>query len=166
MTANRMLDLLKKFCEEVTGHMKLSVALQKDDEDIIQRAPEVHCMRLPQSNSVRKYVPYVIIQYISGKDVQPQGMSSTTTAVIRFIVCVYHENEECGAKELNNVMDCIKIALLQDGIVGNALLLRKDAGVETFVYPDDTAPYYGGEIVATFEIAAIERDFRKEVFYG
>ncbi len=36
--------------------------------------------------------------------------------------------------------------------------LDPDIGLEEFVYPDGTAPYFGGEMVGTFHLPPIEQE--------
>ena len=40
----------------------------------------------------------------------------------------------------------------------SAYVLADDEWVESVVYPDDTAPYYAGEMIGTFHIRPIQRE--------
>ena len=42
--------------------------------------------------------------------------------------------------------------------IGKEFVLDEQEGVESVVYPDDTAPYYAGEMIGTFHIRPIQRE--------
>ena len=115
-------------------------------------------MRLPESAAAKKYAPYILIQYVSGTDKQTHGHYSDSTTLIRFIFCVYNTNEESGAAMLLNLMETIRIALLKEVVIDKKFKLDTDAGLESMPYPDDTAPYFAGEMIGTFIEAPIERE--------
>lgn len=115
-------------------------------------------MRLPQSTSYKKYAPYIIVQYVTSKDVQKHSERSDSTAAIRLIFCVYNDDEEAGALDLVNVIDAVRLRLMREVVIKDKYRLDTDAGLETLIYIDDTAPYYGGEMMFTIEIPPIERE--------
>lgn len=158
MTRSKLLQDLKLFCEKATADYELPTSLQKGDTDLEVRAPEVYKMRLPNSRDAKKVAPYILIQFVSGVDKQPNGKNSDSTALVRFIFCVYDGNEQEGAMMLLNVMDTVRIQLLKQVVIGKQFKLDTDAGLESLVYPDDTAPYYAGEMVGTFILPPIERE--------
>ncbi|MGN1118306.1 MAG: hypothetical protein ACI4RU_06810, partial [Acutalibacteraceae bacterium] len=71
-------------------------------------------------------------------------------------------DEAEGSAMLLNLMDRVRINLLEKVVIGNKLILDTDKGLEFIVYPDDTAPYYAGEIVGTFYASPIERKISYE----
>lgn len=121
-------------------------------------------MRLPRSDATaaKKYAPYILLQLVTGKDEQPEGERSRASCLIRFIFCVYGEDEQEGALSLLNVMEAVRIELLKRTVIGGRFLLNRQAGLESFVYPDDTAPFYAGEMVGTFYLPPIEREVNCE----
>lgn len=153
-----LLEALKKFCESKVSLIKLPTSVQKGDTEITKREPEVHIMRLPSSSSAKKYAPYILIQFVNGMDKQTHGKNSDSTSLIRIIFCVYNENEEDGAKMLLNLVETIRIALMKTVVIENRYKLDTDAGLESLMYLDDTAPYFAGELVGTFISAPIERE--------
>lgn len=153
-----MLEALKDFCESKVSLIKLPTSVQKGDTEITERAPEVHIMRLPSSSSAKKYAPYILIQFVNGMDKQMHGRSSDSTSLVRLIFCVYNENEEDGAKMLLNLVETIRVALMKTVVIENRYKLDTDAGLESLMYLDDTAPYFAGELVGTFIEAPIERE--------
>ncbi len=158
MTRIELLSALKAFCIQETAVLSFPTAIQKGDVENVSRAPEIYLMRLPQSSAAKKYVPYIIVQYISGMDKQPHGKNSDSTTLIRFIFCVYSEDEELGAVMLINLMETVRIALLRSTVIDKKYKLDTDSGLESLIYPDDTAPYFAGELVATFIEAPVERE--------
>lgn len=153
-----LLDAMKAFLEDATKNFKLPTAVQKGDEKQVSRAPEVHTMRLPQSTSYKKYAPYIIVQYVTSKDVQQHGSASESTTVIRLIFCVYNADEELGALDLVDVIDAVRIKLERELVIVNKYRVDKSLGIETLIYSDDTAPYYGGEMMFNVEVPPIERE--------
>lgn len=136
----------------------MPVSKQRDSAEPENRAAEVWPMRLPDSNAAKKKAPYIIHQLINGKDIQPEGETLSSSAVIRSIFCVYNDNESEGALMLVNLMERLRIAILKQVIIGRQFQLDLKAGVETLIYPDDTAPYYAGEMITTWILPAVERE--------
>ena len=158
MTVIRLLHDLKDLLTEATSDIKLPTSVQKGDTVRTERAPAIHLMRLPDSRSYEKIAPYIIIKFITGKDVQPEGNVTESSATIRFIFCVYSDNEEDGALMLVNLMETVRQVLLKNAIIGEAFTLDRQAGLESLVYEDDSKPYYAGEMIGTFTIPPIERE--------
>lgn len=157
MTRSALLEALKNRIVSCTADMKYPCQPQKGDTEIIYRAPEVYKMRLSNSSHAKKLAPYVILQFVNGIDVQKTGRWEDSTANVRIICVVYDDNEEEGAAMLLNLMDALRLDLLQNPIVGNAFKLDTEAGLESLVYIDDTAPFYGGEMFGTFYCPPIRR---------
>lgn len=157
-----LLEQLRDISKTATGDLILPVREQKGDteETIKSRAADIHLMRLPDSGAAQKKAPYIIHQLITGKDIQPQGENEMASAVVRSIFCVYNNNEEEGALMLVNLMERIRIHLLRQVVIGDQFQLDLEAGLESMIYPDDTAPYYAGEMVSTWILPAIQREVR------
>jgi len=152
MTAVILLEQLKAFTEEATKDLIMPTKMQKGDTEQAYRAAEVHKMRLPDSGSATKKAPYIIHQVITGKD------TTESQTVIRSIFCVYNDNEEEGGLMLLNLIERVRIALLKAGTVGNQFTLDINAGVERLIYPDDTAPFYAGEMISTWKMPTVKRE--------
>jgi len=153
-----MLKAIKEFCESKTALITLPTSVQKGDTETTERAPEVHIMRLPVSTAAKKYAPYILVQFVNGMDKQTHGKNSDSTSVVRIICCVYNENEEDGAMMLLNLLETIRIALMKTVVIDNRFKLDTDAGLESLIYLEDTAPYFAGELVGTFIESPIERE--------
>lgn len=163
MTTNDLLFALKDFTEKAVKDLRLPVKMQENDqEQPPDRAPEVHLMRLPDSSAAKKKAPYILHIKVTGDDSQDEGQRTQSLVTVRTVFCVYDENEESGALSLNEVMERLRIAFLKKRVVDHRfeLKLKKGQSLENLVYTEDTAPYYVGEMVSTWELPAVEREVK------
>ena len=158
MTIVALLESLKRFCKKTVKTLDLPTSIQKGDTEQEHRAPEVFKMRLPDSSAAKKVAPYILIQFVNGIDQQQSADHAQSSAVVRFIFCVYDKNVEEGAMMLLNVMETVRIKLLKETVIDDLFKLDREAGLESLVYPENTAPYYAGELVGTFQLPPIERE--------
>ena len=154
----QFLKALAAFTSEVTKDMILPVSLQKEDTEQQFRAPEVYQMRLPDSRQAKKKAPYIIHQIVTGTDTQGNERKTTNHTVVRSVFCVYCADEQEGGLMLLALMERLRIALLKQVVIGNQFALNTQAGLETMCYPDDTAPYFSGEMVSTWRLPGIQRE--------
>ena len=160
-----LLEQLKAFTMNATGDLLLPVRQQeKDITEPLPRAADVFLMRLPDFQSATKKAPYILHQVITGADVQDEGEDAPdASAVIRSIFCVYCKDEQEGGLHLLNLMERLRIALLETPIIGKRYELNLQSGIESMIYPDGvagtdrTAPYYLGEMLSTWELPKIQR---------
>jgi len=160
VTKNDLLDVLKAFTEEAIKDVLLPARVQKEGEAPELRPAAVYKMRLPDSSSAKKKAPYIIHQIVTGKDVQAEGKHPEATLSLRSIFCVYSADEQEGSLMLLELMERLRIALLRKVLLDGRFQIDLDAGVETLVYPDDTAPYFIGEMMTNWIMPAIEREVR------
>lgn len=154
-----LLEEFKKVTKEETADIILPVAMQKGDDEPQYRAAEIHSMRLPDSTAVKKKAPYIINQIITGNDIQPLGERVSSSAVVRSIFCVYNNSsEEEGALMLLNLMERLRIRLLRQIVIGGQFQLDLVVGLEVVIYPDNTAPYFAGEMSSSWKIPAVQRE--------
>ncbi len=160
MTRVKLIHELKLFSENSVKGIELPLAVQKGDTEIQTREPRVYMMRLPNSKAAQKLAPYIIIQLVDSKHQREDSgyPNPSYTATVRFIFCVYSQDEEEGAIMLLNVMDRVQEKLLEQIQIGDCFTLDEHQGLESVVYPDDTAPYYAGEMIGTFHIRPIQRE--------
>lgn len=155
-----LLEKLKEHTVNSTADLILPTRMQKGDANEGSRPADVYLMRLSDSTAAQKKAPYIIHQLITGKDIQQEGESESAFTTIRSIFCVYNDNEEEGSLMLLNLMERLRISLLKQIIIGDQFQLDLKAGLETLIYPDDTAPYYAGEMLSTWRIPAIQREVK------
>ena len=160
MTRNEFLDELKEFMEGVFADIKLPVKLQTINDEVSYRPPEIYSMRLPDSKSAYKKVPYVINRIVTSQSVGKPGELRERTCVVDSIFAVYSEDENEGARKLIQLFDRIEFELINAGGVGegNMYELIREQPIEFLIYPEDTAPYYMGEMVTTWRMPPIEQE--------
>lgn len=159
MTRVALIEALKNLVETAVKDMKLPVSVQKGDTETEVRVPDVYRMRLPDSSAAKKLAPYVIIQLADSRQYIESGQPKPRfTATVRFICCVYSKDESLGAISLLNLMDRIQIHLMKQLNIGKCFMLDLNEPFESLVYPDDTAPYYAGEMVGTFQLPPIQQE--------
>lgn len=157
MTKVALLESLKAFTKAATQTIILPTSKQKDTTES-SRPADVYLMRLPDGTAAKKKVPYIIHQIVTGKDNQQSGNPPESMAVVRSVFCVYSADEQEGCLALLNLMERLRIALERQIVIGDQFILDMKSGVETFIYPDNTAPYYVGEMSTTWEIPSIQRE--------
>lgn len=162
-----LLEQLKEFSEGVTRDLIFPVAQQKEDKEPPKpRAAEVFCARLPDSKAAKKKAPYMLHQIITGKDAQTAGQMVDSLATVRTIFCVYNPNEQEGGLALLTIMEQLRISLLERVVVGAQFRLDLEAGIETLVYPEDSAPYYAGEMITVWHLPPVRRLDTTRVIHG
>lgn len=158
MTPINLIDALKEFIEEQVKDIFLSVRTKGENAPPQSRAAGVYKMRLPDKDSETKLVPYILLQFLTGKDAQEPGNDPESECKVRIVVATYSEDGGVGAYDVLNVITRIRVALLKTGIIAEQFLLKLESPLEYIVYTDDTAPYYLGEMITTWELPAIERE--------
>lgn len=163
MTVPKLIADLSEFCESKTAHFSLPVPVQKNDTEELFIPPNVFKQRLPSINDYEKHSPFILVQYLKGGQSQKEGQRPQATAEIRITVCIYNrDNEEEGSLALLNVVSAIRQGLLTQVVIGEQFKLDVEAGMEDEIYPDNTAPYFIGDIYCKFLLPPIER----EVYFG
>lgn len=158
MTRTKLLEDLQVFTREAIKDMMLPVKLQEGDDAPQQRAADVYLMRLPDSAQAKKRAPYIIHQLITGKDSKQAGEKSKAVATIRSIFCVFCADGQEGGLLLLELMERLRVALLRNALLGEHFTLDLTQGVECLIYPDDTEPYYLGEMSTVWSLPRIERE--------
>lgn len=161
MTKNTLLDVLCDFTRDVVKDLRLPVEIQEDDEEQpAPRPPEVHDSGLPDFAEAEKKAPFIIHQILISHDVHPEGaLFTTSTAVVRSVFAVYHEDNQEGQLALLELLERVRIALLSHVLLpGGQFELDLKEGVEYLIYPNNIPPFYAGEMVTTWKLHPIERE--------
>jgi hypothetical protein len=154
MTPVILLDSLEEFVKEKTKDIKLQVRVRKPEQgQEKERAADVYKMRLPKKEDQTEKIPYILLQFLTGKDGEVQEGS---TCKIRIVVATYAENDSMGAYDVLNVILRIRSELQKVGIIGGYFALEKP--FEYIVYPDSTQPYFLGEMITNWSIPEIKRE--------
>lgn len=167
MTKITLLEQLKDFSEEHTGDLLLPVQMQEEDEaPPPDRAATVYIPCLPELRSYAKKAPFMTHEIVTGKDkLVPDphtGKLQLAFTVVRSCFCVYHKNEQEGRMALLTLMERMRLALLEEVVIGKQFKLDLEAGMETLVYPGNpnqvaVSPFYLGEMITTWRLPIIER---------
>lgn len=166
MTKIVLLERLKDFTKECTCDLLLPVQPQEEDDSPPSRAAAVYIPRLPELRAYAQKAPFITHEIVTGKDrleADPHsGKLQHSSAVVRTCFCVYHADEQEGGLALLNLMERLRIALLEQTVIGKQFRLDLDAGVETLVYPGNpnqvaASPFYLGEMITTWHLPIIER---------
>ena len=160
MTDTILLKELCLFTSEAVQDIILPVRINKGDSQQIFRAANVYSMRLSDSSTAKHMVPYIIHQVITGNDSQPQGHAASSSATVRSIFCVYNENEEEGGLMLLNLMERVRVNLLEQLKIGDQFQLDLKSALETLIYPEHLSPYYAGEMISHWKIPAVQREYK------
>ena len=155
-----LMEALKEYTEEAEKDLLLPTRIQAKGEEQKYRPPDVYRMRLPDSKSAQKKAPYILHQLVTTRDQQSRGEDLESSAVIRSIFCAYSEDEQEGSLHLLNMIERFKIPLLKNPLIGKGgqFELNLQEGPESLIYPDDTAPYFIGEMITTWNIPPIKRE--------
>jgi len=164
MTKVFLLKELKAFAEEKTKDIILPVRMQEDDEEPPKpRAADIYMMRLISSSAAQKVAPYIIHQVITGRDAQLSGQRVSGSTVVRTIFSVYNEDEQEGSLMLLNLIERLRISLLEQITIVDQYQLDLQDGLDILIYNEDTWPYYAGEMISTWIMPSVERNVRKYV---
>lgn len=171
-----LLKELKKFTEAATRGIILPVRPTEEEPDPQPRPPFVYRMRLPKFRDATRKAPYILHQVLTGKDIQAAGTPLDSSALVRTVFCVYHQDEEEGALSLLNLMESLRIALLerpvicQRGSPTGPFALDLNAGLETLAYPDNreprSAPFCLGEMISTWRMEPVRRLDVDRIIHG
>ena len=157
MTPTLLLDGLKTYIEEKTKNLRLPVRRTKDEKEG-ERAPKVFLMNLPKKEDEIQQIPYILIKYLTGNDEQTQGNYPESEVAVRIIVATYGENAEEGSMSLLSIISSLRLGFLKDQEINNQF--RLVLPIQNIVYPDDTRPYYLGEIMTTWTLPPIRRELK------
>lgn len=155
MTPTILLEALRDYIEEKTKDLILPLRVKTGATEK-ERPPKVYMMNLPSKEDEIQQIPYILIKYLTGKDEQQPGEATESEARVRIIVATYNEDGQEGALALLNVISRIRLSLLKEREVGGQFRLIMP--VESIVYPENTSPYYLGEIMTMWTLPPIERE--------
>lgn len=175
-----LLYALERMTRCATEDMTLPVKRQSRDETEPEPRPaEVYLARLPELESYAKKAPFILHQVVTGLDELGNVSRGTgrearlelrSRAVIRSVFCVYHPEEQEGGLALLNLMEAMRIAMLEYPILDKVFELDLEEGINQAIYPDTgergTAPFYIGEMITTWKLPPVRRLDAERVING
>lgn len=162
MTKVNLLVALRDFTREATKDLILPTAQQARSPNYEERPAAVFMTRLPDEKSPFKLVPYILHQVVTSEDVFQPGSQISSTVVVRSIFTVYDSDAEHGGLTLLELMERFRIGVLEQVVLNKQFRLDLTDGLQCMVYTNDTAPYFAGEIISTWEMPPV----RREINYG
>lgn len=160
MTSVMLLEALKLRTEEATAELLMPVKPTKKEQEPEIRRPVVYKTRLPDEKASNKYAPYVLHSVLNTSYRQEPGNLPEGLVNVRTLFCVYNEDEQEGGLMLLNLMERIRISLMANPILDRQFRLDYEGGIEQLVYPDDTAPFYLGEMMTVWKMPPVGREER------
>jgi hypothetical protein len=158
MTPIILLEQLKYFIEREITDLLLPTRAESESAEAKQRPADVYLMRLPKvgERESEKVVPYLVLSFLTGADTQQPNSPPESECKIRITAATYSKNGSEGALNTLNLLTRIKIALLRAGQIGDQFLIKSP--LETIIYPDNTDPYYLGEMMTVWALPPIESE--------
>lgn len=157
MTSVDLLNVLKAETIKITKDILMPVNIKSGEAANESRSAKVHLMRLPDEKADWKKAPYVIHQAVTGNNTQVSGQPIACRVDIRSVFCVYSRDQQEGELMLLNLMERIRLHLLEQVVIGKRYELDLAAGLQWMVYPDTAYPYHMGEMVSTWKLPKINR---------
>lgn len=159
MTSVMLLEALRRRTEDTIRELYLPVKPTKGEPAPDIRVPSVYIARLPDEKASTKYAPYVLHTVINTSYRQEEGSFPLLgLANVRTLYCVYSPDEQEGGLHLLNLMERIRIDLQAFPVLEKQFKLDYADGIEQLVYPDDTAPFYLGEMMTTWKMPPVQRE--------
>ena len=158
MTTTILLDRMKDVVEEAVKDLILPVRKQEDGDISEPRPAQVWLVRLPDRKSVTKKAPYIVLQPIQGVDEQEPGQKRKSSAMVRLVFTVFHEDGQEGSLALLDLMERVRTALLKNPNIGGQFSLVESESLAWGVNYDLDPPYYNGEMVGRWTLPAVERE--------
>lgn len=157
MTPLDLLDAMKAYVERQTKDLILPTRVDRRSGETPERPAEVHEMALPNKNAETERIPYVLLQFLTSKDQQEPGELPESSCKIRIVAATYSEDKAEGSRGLLNLLTRIRTAFLRDGSIADRYLLKisKEQPLEMIIYPDNTAPYYLGEMMTEWTLPTV-----------
>ena len=113
-------------------------------------------MGLPSKDDQTQKIPYILLQFLTGKDDKQEREPEESTCKIRIVIATYSEDGGVGPYDVLNLILRIRGELEKTGIIGKQFVLQKP--LEYIVYPDSTPPYYLGEMITNWSMPTIRRE--------
>lgn len=156
MTPIFLLEELTAFVKEKTSDIILPVRVSREGKEDKNRAANVYKMALPKKEDQTQKAPYILLQVLNGKDDQQPGAVSSATTVIRIVFVTYGDDAQEGECNLLNLISRVRSELEKKVLIANKFALQMP--LEYIIYPDNTPPYFIGEMVTNWSCPTITRE--------
>ena len=157
MDRTMLLKALRTRQLEATKDLLMPTKPQKSIESE-ERPVEVHLQRLPDEKSSTTKAPYIVNAAVTSSFGRAPGQEEDDRCTVRSVFCIYNSDGEEGGLMLLNLMDRIRISLQKDPILDGMYECDLEKRIEDLQYPDDTAPFYMGEMITEWKLPPVERE--------
>lgn len=156
-TMDDLMDNLQAFIEKELQEFRLPV---KQDgtwkHEPICRPAEVYQMTMPEPDEDHERVPYILLQFLNGKDERNQRGQMECVLSVRVIITIFNRDKQEGRLQLLYIIQRLRKAFLLAGVIGGCFELRLP--LEYLIYPDDAESYHLGEMATMWVGPGFERD--------
>lgn len=160
MTSVMLLEALKIRTEAATSELLMPIKPTKEEPEPENRRATIYKTRLPDGKASNKYAPYVLHTVLNTSYNQEPGELPEGLVNVRTLFCVYSPDEQEGGLMLLNLMERIRIDLMANPVLERQFKLDAHDGIEQLIYPDDTAPFYLGEMMTAWKMPPVKREER------
>lgn len=123
-----------------------------------EKTPAVYMHEV--GDAEEKLAPYILVQVVNGKDVIDEEHGHMSKCSVKIKIAAYSGEDAQGAVlDLLNLMTMIRTALEKQIVFGHQFILDLTAGLEYLLCPENPADYRIGELMTTWDIPLIEREF-------
>ena len=126
----------------------------------------VYPFSLPTFREAQKKVPYIIVQPVSGTDIQAPGEDVQSSIMTRLIMAFYNpkDDEQEGARVLQEMIDFLRVKIGRRCVIPDwkrhVPLYSVDLfqGITWDDFHEDTRPYTVGWIEMTWNLQPVKRE--------
>lgn len=157
MTVTDLMTALKSLVEECTGDIILPCRPEKPGGETTYRAARVYLMDLPKKTDEANFVPYIVLQVLTGQDEQKAGEDPHSQVGVRFAIGVFCDDMSEGKLNVLNIIERIRHRLLRREIIAGHFVLMDT--IDWAIDPQTNGQYFFGELLASFELPPVQPDF-------
>lgn len=157
MDAVHLLLAKKERDAEILKDLLMPTRAQKDNP-ATERNIAIYNQNLPDMESSTKKAPYMLNSVLNGNFGRFPGQEVENEITIRTVFCIYGEDAEKGGMMLLDTIERLRIAYQRDPILADQFEVDYEKGIQTLCYPDNTAPYFMGEMITVWQMPPVERE--------
>lgn len=148
MTTIDLLRAAKIFTERSVGKITMS---KKTGGEEVDAKIEVYTGYIPEKEDELKAAPYILIQAVKGTNDEEK---QENTVNLRFVIVLRFEDSEEGYLGVLEVLERLQTEMRKSGLFQNQYGIGK---IEWLLYPQDTKPYYIGEMTVECQKQNVKR---------
>lgn len=156
MTPVFLVDAIAGLIETLVAQTSLPAKNQGNGPE--EKTPAVYLHEV--GDAEENFAPYILVQIDKGKVVTDEEHGHMSKCNVKIKIATYSGEDAQGAVlDLLNLMTMIRTALEKQIVLGHQFILDLTTGLEYLLCPENPADYRIGELMTTWEIPLIEREF-------